>query len=63
MREPYEPEAPQPIQRWLDGQQRFAHLLRPENAHLIDDIQQTVDRDWAALAARCRADDEKGASS
>jgi pyruvate ferredoxin oxidoreductase beta subunit len=58
----YEPPRPQPIERWLEGQTRFAHLLRPESAGLVEQIQTTVDRDWAALRARCRAD-EKGALS
>ena len=56
----YEPAERQPIERWLEGQSRFAHLLRPENAALVDEIQQSVDRDWAGLRARCRTD-EKGA--
>jgi pyruvate ferredoxin oxidoreductase beta subunit len=59
----HEPETREPIERWLEGQQRFAHLLQPENAHLIQHIQQSVDRDWAELRAHCRADDEKGALS
>ena len=49
----YEPAAVQPVMRWLAGQQRFAHLLRPENAQLVTEIQASVDRDWAALRARC----------
>ena len=56
----YDPESLQPIERWLEGQKRFAHLLRPENAHLIEAIQERVDRDWTALRERC---DEKGARS
>jgi pyruvate ferredoxin oxidoreductase beta subunit len=56
----YEPDRIRPIERWLEGQTRFAHLLRPENAQLCEQIQATVDRDWAALRARCAAD-EKGA--
>jgi pyruvate ferredoxin oxidoreductase beta subunit len=56
----HEPREPQPIERWLGGQKRFAHLLRPEAAPLIEEIQQTVDRDWTELRAHCRAD-EKGA--
>jgi pyruvate ferredoxin oxidoreductase beta subunit len=54
----YEPESLQPIERWLEGQKRFAHLLRPENTDLVEAIQDRVDRDWAALRERC---DEKGA--
>ena len=49
----YEPESLQPIERWLEGQKRFAHLLRPESAHLVEGIQERVDREWAALRERC----------
>ena len=35
----YEPLHPLPIERWLEGQQRFAHLLRPENAGVVELIQ------------------------
>jgi pyruvate ferredoxin oxidoreductase beta subunit len=58
----YEPVHPLPVERWLEGQKRFAHLLRPENARLVEAIQQNVDRDWAELRRRC-GDDEKGALS
>ena len=58
----YAPAHPLPVERWLEGQKRFAHLLRPENARLVEAIQQSVDRDWAELRRRC-GDDEKGALS
>jgi pyruvate ferredoxin oxidoreductase beta subunit len=45
----YEPKQVQPVERWLEGQKRFAHLLRPENAALVREIQTTVDREWEAL--------------
>jgi pyruvate ferredoxin oxidoreductase beta subunit len=48
----YVPEVQQPIERWLAGQKRFAHLLRPENAALVAEIQASVDRDWATLSAK-----------
>jgi pyruvate ferredoxin oxidoreductase beta subunit len=62
----YEPPIVQPVERWLEGQRRFAHLLQPENAQLVREIQASVDRDWAALRARCTVDapndnDGKGA--
>ena len=57
----YEPPDAIPIERWLEGQQRFAHLLRPENAGVVELIRQTVDRDWAELRSLCRGGDEKGA--
>jgi pyruvate ferredoxin oxidoreductase beta subunit len=50
----YEPQKPAPIEDWLAHQKRFAHLLRLENRALVDQIQQRVDEDWEALAARCR---------
>jgi pyruvate ferredoxin oxidoreductase beta subunit len=60
----YVPDEILPVERWLAGQKRFAHLLRPESTELRKQIQATVDRDWAALRARCAAnagaDDEKG---
>jgi pyruvate ferredoxin oxidoreductase beta subunit len=59
----YEPEKAVPIERWLEGQQRFAHLLRPESVELVELIQQSVDRDWADLRCLCRIGDEKGAPS
>ncbi len=56
----YEPHSLQPIERWLEGQKRFAHILRPENASLVEEIQERVEREWVALRERC---DEKGARS
>jgi pyruvate ferredoxin oxidoreductase beta subunit len=49
----YEPARQLPVERWLEGQTRFAHLLRPENAGLIGQIQAEVDAGWADLLARC----------
>ena len=44
-----------PVERWLRSQQRFAHLLRPENAGLVRQIQEQVDAEWAELLERCDA--------
>ena len=49
----YEPAKPVPVEDWLAGQKRFAHLLRPENRALVEQIQQRVDEDWETLVARC----------
>jgi pyruvate ferredoxin oxidoreductase beta subunit len=49
----HRPERVRPIQEWLEGQKRFAHLLEPENTELVAEIQADVDRDWDALLARC----------
>ena len=53
---------PLPIERWLEGQQRFAHLLRPENAGSIERSRQAVDRRLGALARSVASMHEKGAS-
>jgi len=49
----HEPARQLPIERWLEGQKRFAHLLRPANVGLVALIQAQVDDDWAGLLARC----------
>jgi len=52
----YEPGRQLPIEKWLEGQKRFAHLLEPEHRELVDRIQAQVDADWASLRARCAAE-------
>ena len=47
------PEEIVPVEEWLRPQKRFAHLLRPENAGLLHQIQHRVLADWAELEARC----------
>jgi pyruvate ferredoxin oxidoreductase beta subunit len=44
-----------PVEEWLRPQQRFAHLFRHANTHLVRRIQEQVDADWDALLARCAA--------
>ncbi|RMF98509.1 MAG: pyruvate ferredoxin oxidoreductase [Candidatus Schekmanbacteria bacterium] len=43
------PKEKKPIEEWLKYQGRFSHLKRPENRHVIDEIQQIIDRDWERL--------------
>ena len=50
----YEPEEVLPIEDWLRPQARFAHLLRPENADLVAEIQRRVEGEWQTLRSRCR---------
>lgn len=38
----YEPDEIVPIEEWLRPLARFAHLLRPENAHIVREIQRQV---------------------
>jgi pyruvate ferredoxin oxidoreductase beta subunit len=47
------PEQVVPVEEWLRPQKRFAHLLRPENAALVEQIQRKIEEDWAELSARC----------
>ena len=49
----YEPAGQVPIETFLRGQKRFAHLLRPENADLVAHIQRQVDEDWDELRRLC----------
>jgi pyruvate ferredoxin oxidoreductase beta subunit len=51
----YEPREHVPVIEWLRPQGRFAHLLAPERAADLQEIQRTVDADWDALVARCAA--------
>ncbi len=41
-----------PVREWLKSQGRFRHLFTPRNEHLIEEIQQEVDRKWEALLKR-----------
>jgi pyruvate ferredoxin oxidoreductase beta subunit len=45
----YEPAGRVPVEEWLRTQKRFAHLLRSENAEVVEEIQRRVDADWDAL--------------
>jgi pyruvate ferredoxin oxidoreductase beta subunit len=49
----HKPERKLPIERWLEGQKRFAHLLRPESRSYVEQIQAQIDHDWAELLDRC----------
>jgi pyruvate ferredoxin oxidoreductase beta subunit len=50
----HRPSSKKPITDWLESQGRFQHLLRPGNEHLVDALQQNVDREWAKLLERCK---------
>jgi len=47
----YKPKEKKPVREWLKSQGRFRHLFAPKNEHLIEEIQQEVDRKWEALLA------------
>jgi pyruvate ferredoxin oxidoreductase beta subunit len=50
----YRPERQQPIEKWLECQGRFAHLLAPAARPQVEAIQAQIDADWDELVARCR---------
>jgi pyruvate ferredoxin oxidoreductase beta subunit len=49
----YKPREKLPIEEWLKPQGRFRHLFRPENRHMIDELQSEVDRRWERLLRLC----------
>ncbi|MDR0853592.1 MAG: pyruvate ferredoxin oxidoreductase [Clostridiales Family XIII bacterium] len=52
----YEPKHKLHVEEYLRLQGRFKHLFKPENAHLIDQIQDEIDRSWEELKLRSAAD-------
>ena len=49
----YRPKNKLPIIEFIKDQGRFAHLFKPGNEHLIEEMQNEVDRRWEALLKRC----------
>ncbi|MDP2663743.1 MAG: thiamine pyrophosphate-dependent enzyme [Dehalococcoidia bacterium] len=49
----YKPKKRKPLTDWLASQGRFAHLLRPENRELVEQLQAKIDKNWEILLARC----------
>lgn len=45
----YKPKKKRPLTDWLELQGRFKHLFKPENKHIIDQLQASVDQKWEAL--------------
>ena len=48
----YVPKEKKPIEDFLRPQGRFTHLFKPQNQHLIAEIQAEVDRRWEDLLKR-----------
>ncbi|ADI32104.1 thiamine pyrophosphate-dependent enzyme [Staphylothermus hellenicus] len=46
------PKLKQPIEKFLEIQGRFRHLLKPENRHLLRELQEYVDSVWEDLLNR-----------
>lgn len=53
----YKPATYIPIEEFLKGQGRFAHVLKPENAYLLQEIQSNVDSEWEKLLKLCNKND------
>lgn len=51
----YIPKNKKPIEEFLKPQGRFAHLFKPQNEHLIAEIQAEVDRRWEDLLNKANA--------
>jgi pyruvate ferredoxin oxidoreductase beta subunit len=49
----YKPREKPPIEEWLKRQGRFRHLFKPQNRHLIGQLQDEIDRRWEELLALC----------
>jgi pyruvate ferredoxin oxidoreductase beta subunit len=49
----YRPKEKKPIETWLEQQGRFRHLFRPDSRHVIDELQEEVDRRWEQLLKLC----------
>jgi pyruvate ferredoxin oxidoreductase beta subunit len=49
----YKPKEKKPVEEWLKRQGRFRHLFRPENRHIIDELQAEVDLRWERLLKLC----------
>ncbi len=45
----YKPKKEVPVEEWIKTQRRFAHLFKPENRHIIDELQKHVDEKWEEL--------------
>jgi pyruvate ferredoxin oxidoreductase beta subunit len=48
----YKPKKKLPITDWIFPQGRFSHLKKPENASIVDALQEETDRQWQDLLAR-----------
>lgn len=49
----YQPKVKRPVEEYLRMQGRFAHLFRPGNEWMIENIQRDVDAGWEELQRLC----------
>ena len=56
----YKPKERKPIEEFLKLQTRFKHLFKPENRHVIEEMQKKIDEDWENLLKLERVTHEEG---
>jgi pyruvate ferredoxin oxidoreductase beta subunit len=49
----YKPKNKLPVENYLRMQGRFAHLFKPGNEWMVEQVQKEVDRNWNELLAMC----------
>lgn len=49
----FKPKKKTPYRDWLRRQTRFRHLFTPEHEHILEELQEEVDRNWEELLRRC----------
>ena len=49
----YKPKEKKPVEEYLKMQGRFAHMFKPGNEWMIEQVQAEVDRNWEELLALC----------
>jgi len=49
----YKPKNKLPVEEYLKMQGRFAHMFKPGNEWMIEEVQKEVDRNWEELLKLC----------
>jgi pyruvate ferredoxin oxidoreductase beta subunit len=49
----YRPKKYVSVEEWMKPQRRFQHILKPQNKHLVEEIQNNIDRRWDELLFLC----------
>ena len=51
----YKPKQRKPVIEFLKPQGRFKHLFKEENKHILEEIQNDIDENWACLERMCES--------
>ena len=49
----YKPKEKKPVEEYLKMQGRFAHMFKPGNEWMIEEVQKEVDKNWEELLKLC----------